>query len=197
MENVEKVQTPPDTSITNLYERLSFKKDDGRFLKYFCEGENLFIQYGNNTFNKVFKDTFVCIMPYVGTPMLWAENKERILLSFGCGSPCWGVFELSFNQKDTVKSFLYHYDYDEEIDVLIHVDYYEPKDRYVLMARNLSTAEYQVIDIGAYKAPFIGYYIDSLSFENKELFVRLRTEEDMKKGMSTRGSRTLRRKVEI
>ncbi|MEL6717509.1 MAG: hypothetical protein AAFP82_02210, partial [Bacteroidota bacterium] len=105
LEFVEKPQALPDTSITNIYKRLSFKKEDGRFLKYFCEGKNLFIQYGNNDFSKTMKDTFPCTIPYTIIPMLWAEEKERLLLSFGCGSPCWGLFELPFSQDDTIRSF--------------------------------------------------------------------------------------------
>ncbi|MEO1263877.1 MAG: hypothetical protein AAFZ15_34040 [Bacteroidota bacterium] len=187
----------PDASVINYYKKLGFQKEDGRFLKYFCEGNNLFIKYGNNEFEKTMKDTFYCEMPYVGTPMLWAVDQERILLSFGCGSPCWGLSELPLNQKDSVETYMYHYDFDKENSLLVHVDYYEPKDDYVLLVRNLSTKQIEVVEIEDCGSAFLGYCIDSLSFIDRELFVRSRTKEEIDKQFDAKGSKIVRRKINI
>ncbi|MEM6963691.1 MAG: hypothetical protein AAF573_02925 [Bacteroidota bacterium] len=192
----EVIQVTPDTSITNYYAKLNFQRDDGRFLKYFCEGDNLFIKYGNNDFEKIFKDTFLCEMPYVRIPMLWADDEKRILLRFGCGSPCWGLYELPLNQKDTIEQYMYHYDYDTENNILIHISYHDPKDEYVLMARNLSTKEYEIIEIENCDT-FLCYCIDSISFNNRELYVRSRTKEEMKEGFDRKGSNIFEKRIRI
>lgn len=191
------LQIIPDTSITNYYKDISLKREDGRFLKYYCEGEHLFIEYGNNDFKKVLQDTFPCSMPYVGIPMLWADNKDRILLSFGCGSPCWGVFELPLKQKDTVTQFMYHYDYDERSNILIHLSYYEPKDKYVLLARNLSTKASEVIEIEDCGSAFIGSCIDSINLIENQLFVQLKTMKEIETGSDQEGIKTIIRKIKI
>lgn len=191
------VKLKPDTSITNFYDKISFEREDGRFLKYFCEEDKLLIKYGNNTFEKTMKDTFSCAMPYVGTPMLWEDNEDFIFLSFGCGSPCWGIFVLPLNKRDTSMQFLYHYDYNKENNILIHLDYYEPKDKYVLMARNLLTNSFEVINIQDCNSTFLGYCIDSLNLNGNQLFVQSRTAKEMEKGFKTKGSQITRKKIKL
>lgn len=46
--------------------KLGFKAEDGRFLRYFCEGEYLFLEYGNKNFRRVMNDTFYCDEFYHG-----------------------------------------------------------------------------------------------------------------------------------
>ena len=96
-----------------------FEREDGRFLKYVCKGENMFIEYGNRNFKKIMNDTFPCTDPYVGIPRLWWDNKDFICLRFGCGSPCWGAKILPLMEKDTVQTYMYQYGHDENRNVFI------------------------------------------------------------------------------
>ena len=185
----------PDTATINFYDSLSFKRNNGNFLKYFCEGDSLFIKYGNNSFSKTLPNALPCIMPYSLTPMLWAEEENRFLLSFGCGLPCWGLMDLPLDPNEELETYMYHYDYDQENNLLIHMEYLEDEDRDVLVARNLSTKAFEVIEIEDCRAAFLGYCIDSLALEGRQLFIRATTTEEQES--RSIGSQIIRKRISI
>ncbi|MEM9887417.1 MAG: hypothetical protein AAF849_16095 [Bacteroidota bacterium] len=175
-----------------------FEREQGSFLRYICEGENMFIEYGNKDFKKIMEDTFPCTDPYTAIPRLWWDNNDFICLRFGCGSPCWGTKILSLNKEDTVQTYMYQYGYDDKRNVIIYLEYEVETDKQLLVARNLKSKEIKEIEFEACdNVAFIGYCIDSVSYQRGELFLRTRNEEELRKGMDSKGSNVLRRKIEI
>ncbi len=175
-----------------------FERENGSFLRYFCEGENMFIEYGNEQFKKIMKDTFLCTDSYVGIPRQWWDNEDFICLQFGCGSPCWGSNILPLNEKDTVETYLYQYGYDEKRNLIIYLDYEAKKDKPFVVAKNLKSKGIEKTEFDACDdVAFMGYCIDSISYKNGELYLQTRNVEELKKGLNSKGSNVIRKKIRI
>lgn len=175
-----------------------FKRENGSFLKYICEGGNMFLEYGNDKFKKILEDTFPCLDPCVGIPSLWWDNEDFICLKFGCGNPCWGTIVLPLNEKDSVQNYLYQYGYDDKSNVIVYLDYENKKNKPFLVARNLKTNETEEIAFNACgDISFMGYCIDSISYNHGDLYLRTRTEQELEKGVDSEGSKVLRRKIKL
>ena len=126
-------------------------------------------------------DTFPCTDPYVGIPRLWWDNKDFICLRFGCGSPCWGAKILPLTEKDTVQTYMYQYGHDENRNVIIYLEYEAENDKSFLVARNLKSKETEEIEFESCdNVGFIGYCIDSISYQNGELFLQTKNMEELK-----------------
>ena len=66
------------------------------------------------------------------------------------------------------------------------------------MARNLKSKETEEIEFESCgDVGFMGYCIDSISYQNGELFLQTRNMEELKEGMNSKGSNILRKKFEI
>jgi len=198
---IEKIVPPIkgiDTAILQVWEDHSFELEDGRFLKYFCEGEELFIKYGDQHFERTLEDTFDCSMPYARTPSFRWLNDEFICLYFGCGNPCWGSILLPSSARDTPIIYMYPYTFDQEHNLIVNIDYDEEKDEDFLAVQNLITQEKITIEMEQCDTPaFKGYCIDSISLVDKSLYLQTRTDADLKKGFRTKGSIIKKIKIDL
>ena len=187
-------QSENDSLIAAYFENKSHRWKDGRYLKYFCEGENLFIEYGNDKFKKVLFDTFLCIAPGFRLPDLWKENEDFLILSFSCGSPCWGVYVLPMNSEDTAKQLMYHFDFDSDNNILINGDYDESTEEYSIYVNYLKSKKVERIELEDCGAAFTGYCIDSVSVKEGNLFIQTR-KANQKPGEE--GKLIIRKKLDI
>lgn len=175
-----------------------FEEEDGSFLKYICRGENMFIEYGNLNFRKVLKDTFLCGDLYVGIPRIWWNNEDFICLRYGCGSPCWGSIILPLNEKDTIEEYMYQYEFDGKRNIIIYLNYEEERDQPFLIARNLESNRTEEISFeSCFNAGFMGYCIDSISFENGLLYLQTLNDDELKKGINSTGYNIIRKRIKI
>lgn len=159
--------------IEKLYSQKGFEDKDGVFLKYKCEGANLFIEYGDDNVTKRLKDTFPCTRPSSRIPNLYSKNKDFILLSFGCGMPCWGVYKLPISNLGTIESFMYHLDYDGENKRILHIDYVN--DSQSLILRSLIDNSTQEIKTNCSDTDMIGSR-RILSAEINDNFINITTD---------------------
>jgi len=188
----EKNEVDFDSLIAKYFEDKSFKWENGVFVKYFCEGEKLFIEYGNEEFSKILKDTFECLAPFDRFSNPWKYNDDFLLFRFGCGSPCWGVNVLPLNPNDYDQEYMYPYDFDSKNNILIHFDADNSDEDFLLKATNLKTKKTELIETLDCGAAFQGFCIDSISIKNKVVFLQIKTLET-----DTIGSKIIRKKLSI
>ena len=191
------VSSESETEEEHWYSDRGFENEDGSYLKYFCQGENMFIEYGNTNFKRILKDTFYC-NEYPSLPRLWSQNENFICLRFGCGSPYWGSLILPLNENDTVESYMFQYSFDEKRNILIYLDYEEEQEKHFIVAKNLKSKQTEAIYFEpCFNFGFMGNCIDSLNLENGVLYLQTIKNEEITEGLNSKEFNIIRREIKI
>ncbi len=151
----------------SYYDTLSI---NGNYVKYNLQGNEAQLEYGNKYFKRVLPEKYNCQIADAGIPKFKWDNHDFIVLKYGCGSPCWGVLILPLNIKDSIKNIMYDLASDPTNNTIVYLG--EP-DYNDLVIENLKLKTKQMIKIAQCNSAFLGYCIDSISINKKELYYRL------------------------
>lgn len=158
-----------ETEDCNSFSYKDFASPTGAFAKYLKKDGMIKIEWGNNQFKRVLKNTFDCNGRPNAIPWVDKVSTRHIIMRYSCGSPCWGIFALPLTQKDSVTEIMSDLDIDLVNDQIVYVD---NKDYGSLTIENLNTHSKQnvkpKIDC---KAAFLGFCIDSIHLANNKLYV--------------------------
>ena len=129
------------------------------------------IVWGNKNLKRILTDTFYCDAPPVAKPHFEKENKDYVMLGFGCGSPCWGSIYLPLNDKQDVTRVYYEYaaDLDHHLVAALGLD----ETKTFIAVHNLKTGKVQEIKLEKEcESAIPTYCLDSLSIIGKNLYFR-------------------------
>jgi hypothetical protein len=150
---------------------------NGNFLKYHVVDNSVFIEYGNNSFHRSLPDKYDCQITDFWIPKFEWDTHDFMILKYGCGSPCWGIFVLRFDSLNPVRNIMYDmaFDYDNELIVYLgNMDYNS------LIVENLKTLQRIKIEF-PFKSDhgeFMGSWIDSISIKNNQLYYKYSNPND-------------------
>ncbi len=136
---------------------------DGNFIKYHVSDLQVKLEYGNNNYRAYYPDQFDCDVADSWVPKLKYDNRDFMLLHYGCGSSCWGLILLPLNPKEQIKVFMNDLAYDPESTNLVYTDNEN------LLIENLSTHNIKTVKLPKCEAASMIYCLDSVSINKSEL----------------------------
>ena len=136
---------------------------NGNFIKYHVSNDKAHLEYGNHDFQKFFPKEFDCDIADAWVPKLKYDNKDFMLLHYGCGSTCWGLILLPLNPIDKIRDIMYDLAYDPETTSLVYTDNEN------LLVENITTKEIKTIKLPQCGAANMIYCLDSVSIRKSEL----------------------------
>ena len=136
---------------------------NGNFIKYTINNKKAKLEYGNNNFRKFYPKEFDCDIADAWVPSLKYDDKNFMLLHYGCGSPCWGLILLPLNSNDKIRDIMYDLAYDPETTNLVYTDNEN------LLIENLSTKKIKTIKLPQCGSAIITYCLDSVFISKSEL----------------------------
>lgn len=143
---------------------------NGNYLKYHMQGKVAQMEYGNNHFQRYLPEEYSCDLSDARIPKFKWDNNDFICLKYGCGSPCWGVKILPLNINDSIRNIMYDLAWDPGNNILVYLG--EP-DYNSFIIENLKSKTRQKVELSQKcDETFLGYCIDSISVNKKELYYR-------------------------
>lgn len=136
---------------------------NGNFIKYHVKNKKAELEYGNHEFRKFYPEDFDCDIADAWVPKLKYDNKEFMLLRYGCGSSCWGLILLPLQNVGKIRNIMYDLAYDEETTNLVYTDNKN------LLIENLTSGKVKVIKLPQCKAANMVYCLDSITISKSEL----------------------------
>lgn len=136
---------------------------NGNFLKYHIKNKKAVLEYGNDVFRKFLPEEFDCDIADAWVPKLKYDNKNFMLLHYGCGSSCWGLIFLPLRNEAEIRKIMYDFAYDSETTNLVYTDNEN------LLVENLTTRKIRVVKLPVCDAANIVYCLDSISISKSEL----------------------------
>lgn len=137
------------------------------------------IVWGNKNLKRILADTLYCDAPPVAKPHFEKENKNYIMLRFGCGSSCWGSIYLPLNTYQKVTRVYYEYatDLDHHLVAALALD----ETKTFIAVHNLKTSKVQEIKLEKEcESAIPTYCLDSLSIIGKNLYFRWTADASFK-----------------
>lgn len=155
-----KQYTPYDTVTKN-----------GNFIKYHYKYDFVSLEYGNSTFHKILDNQFPCQKADSWIPSFQWESKDFLVLRYGCGSPCSGVWILPLDSVFNARNIMFELTYDPENNLIAYLD----NDNFTyLLIENLKTCQKKKIEF-PFKTDhgeFIGYWIEDISLKDNKLYYK-------------------------
>lgn len=138
----------------------------------YIKGAQFLATWGNSP-KYVSKDT-IKILPS-GNPHITMLKDKAIYIQQGCGTACFFGYMLPFNLNTDSKYYFYPFAVDLENNL---IGFNGDNSNYLLMVENYLTGKREYIQENFCHSNFPGYCIDSIKFENKEIFIRWRDEQE-------------------
>jgi hypothetical protein len=163
---------------------IGMKKENtpkGNFIEYKRLGQNKYqISWGSSMLKRLLADTFHCDDPPPVKPRFEKENKDYLMLSFWCGTSCWGSIYLPLHASRPTKRIYYEYAADLDHHLVAALDMDESGT--FIVVHNLNTGEVQKIKLNPQCTSAIPTScLDSLSINGKSLYYRWYTNLDTRK----------------
>jgi len=141
-----------------------YKIDGGATLQFIILNDSSYlIQWGDSLNLMTLNDTLSLDGHETWIPKYVAENEHYIVLRRSCGNPCWLGYFLFKDGTDEAVVIHEYLDFDLQNDLVVFII---DKNLEIMNLKTHNTERYQ---INGCKSDFIGYCLDSLSFENKVL----------------------------
>jgi hypothetical protein len=158
---------------------------DGNYIKYHAGNDFVILEYGNSSFHRSLLNQFPCQTADAWIPSLEWDNHDFLVLRYGCGSPCSGVWVLPLDSANQARNIMFEIAYDKKNNLIVYLD----NESYTSMIiENLKTYQREKIEF-PFKTDhgeFIGYWIENISIKDKKLFYKYSNpNEDYDKRKST------------
>lgn len=116
------------------------------FIKYLksndsCCRDNIYINWGNDTVNRIFIAQNVLNYRVYFTPRFIAETKDYLILEHGCATDCWAVLFLPLNNFENPQDVLDIIKYDKNNFTVVKGldDYFKETEHEFIEAYNVKT----------------------------------------------------------
>jgi hypothetical protein len=152
-----------DAGCSEPFEAYDTITTQGNFIKYHIKNKKAELEYGNHDYRNLFPEDFDCDIADAWVPKLKHDNKNFMLLHYGCGSSCWGLIFLPLSNEGKIRKIMYDFAYDPETTDLVYTDNEN------LLIENLTSGRVQVIKLPQCCAANMVYCLDSVSINKLEL----------------------------
>ena len=170
-----KSQQPKKVSsdITYISSDIIFK-DSSAFLYYLnLSNSTYLLEWGNQLFSNISTDT-LHVLPNGKLNLVWNTSKA-ICLRQGCGTSCFFSYILPITKGSKEKFYMYPMAFDTLNNLIAYAN---DSLNHFLTIENFATGRKMNINEKFLKGPYSGYYIDSISFQNDNLYVRWQNDEE-------------------
>lgn len=159
----------------SIYDTVSI---NGNFIKYQLKhkyiteynvkNDYIAVEYGNKSFHGSLPDKYECQTADSWIPKFEWDTHDFMILTYGCGSPCWGILVLRFDSVNPIRNIMYDMAFDYENNLVVYLDC----DNYSsIIIENLKTSQARRIEF-PFKSDhgeFIGAWIEDVSIKNDKL----------------------------
>jgi hypothetical protein len=144
---------------------------NGNYIVYHVKNDSATIEYGNKSFHRLFPYKIECQIADSRIPHFEWDTHDFVVLRYGCGSPCWGIFILPLDSVSAVRHLMYEMAFDAENNLVAYLDC----DTYTsLIIENLKTKQSRRIEF-PFKTDhgeFIGFWIEDISVKDNMLYIK-------------------------
>ena len=143
----------------------------GNYVFYHVNNDSATIEYGNKSFHRLFPYKIECQIADARIPHYEWDSKDFIVLRYGCGSPCWGIYVLPLDSINSITDMMYEMAFDSANNL---VCYLGGDDYNKLIIENLKTKSCRTIEF-PFKSDhgeFMGAWIEDVSIKNNKLYYK-------------------------
>jgi len=166
VKNVDEIQTCYWHNLKNI------KTPNGVAINYTLANDSTYhISWGKENTLRTLPQLFYCDAPVITRPYLVEENKDYLVLRFGCGSTYWAGIFLPLYAEAEPQMIPFYYDYDLENNLVAYLDsgIIQPTVSII----NLKTTKTQQHVLGKKcESAIPTYCLDSLSIQGGELYYK-------------------------
>jgi hypothetical protein len=150
------------------YDKTTIK---GNYLLYHVKNDSVTLEYGNKSIHRLFPYKIECEIADSRIPGYEWDSQDFIVLRYGCGSPCWGVFVLPLDSINSIRNIMYEMAFDPDNNEVCYLGF-EKYDN--LIVENLKTKK-SIIVLLPFKSDhgeFMGAWIEDVTIKNNKLYYR-------------------------
>jgi hypothetical protein len=143
----------------------------GNYLLYHVKNDSATLEYGNKSIHRLFPHKIECEIADSRIPHYEWDSEDFIVLRYGCGSPCWGIFVLPLDSTTSIRCMMYEMAFDSANNLVCYLggDNYDK-----LIIENLKTKSCRTIEF-PFKSDhgeFIGAWIEDVWIKNNILYYK-------------------------
>ncbi|MFC2176119.1 hypothetical protein ACFLR1_04030 [Bacteroidota bacterium] len=138
------------------------------FLTYLAYKDSVIICWGTSGFSRTLFTNESYPEFGTGLPRLAWHTNQFIGLEFGCGSGCWASYILPMNAKDSIQFIWYPEAFDQETNMLVHLDS-EERDKLIVTQLTTGISQEVLLDRSC-ASEAVGACITNVRLANSELY---------------------------